>query len=81
MAKVTTRKAGTRKRYLDVAVDPATGEPGYLAPWRKWRAGLDGAEEPAHDVVDVVAVSIDGDHVATVAADDLARYLADNGHA
>jgi hypothetical protein len=81
MSKITTRKAGTRKRYHDTAVDPTTGEPGYLKPWREWRAGLDGAEEPAHDVVDVVTVLIDGEPVANVAAADLERYLARNGHA
>lgn len=80
MPKVTTRKAGTRKRYTDDAVDPATGEPAYLKPWREWRAGIAGAEEPAHVVLDVVAVSIDGEHVATVPVDELEQYLANNGH-
>ncbi len=74
--KVTTAPAGTKHRYLDDQVDEITGEPGYLGPWREWHAaGDDPATEPAHVVVDLVAVKVDGAVVATVTADQVDGYV------
>jgi hypothetical protein len=79
MTKVTTRKAGTKHRYHDTAIDPLTGEPGYLKPWRLWRADPANHPEPSHDEIELVEISVDGEPVAVVPVDDVDAYRATYG--